>query len=407
MATKKVSSSSKDLKTSKKDKDGVDPNGAGTPVPAEPKKICLRSLDGSIYYGFVHDEEDKSFEAPLPVSSKDPIPPPRMIRLRHGEGISIGGQAHQPSFVQGHWKQDKLHGRATIKFPSGAHYSGDIVDNNFEGKGVYHWPEGHTYSGDWVYNKMHGSGVFTHAKGLEYEGIFHNNYFLQLGTYVDPFLSAEQLKEDVQLREQAVKMRAETAHAHRNIVKIYHAKSTEQVTAAIAHIMAKNRTPLILETSTANVSFLGELQSVATDVLDLRDIAYKQLHKMDIKREVREKVARALSDGGLLLLNLDDSEVEYTEVYDPDLYELYNPCWFPKKIWQPDAMKNKEVWRKVLGVESDDPVEISPNYKFGVWSKYRLDKEASDATNQVKIERRFRHSIPLYHMAVILYDSSS
>ena len=74
-----------------------------------------------------------------------------------------------------------------------------------------------------------------------------------------------------------------------------------------------------------------------------------------------------ISEGGALLINLDESEVAYEEAFYPDLKEFYDSAGFNTTTWSRDQVKRKEVHSK-MNIE-----EVSESYVLGVWSKVKLN----------------------------------
>ena len=47
----------------------------------------------------------------------------------------------------------QMHGRGTLKHPSGALYEGEFKDNMYHGTGTYTFPDGSTYKGQFHENR--------------------------------------------------------------------------------------------------------------------------------------------------------------------------------------------------------------------------------------------------------------
>lgn len=63
---------------------------------------------------------------------------------------------------------------------------------------------------------------------------------------------------------------------------------------------------------------------------------------------VKQGMAQSIAEGGLFIINIDDSPVKYDSLYDPDLKEFYSRSHFPSQIMHPDQFGIKEVYQKVL-----------------------------------------------------------
>lgn len=47
---------------------------------------------------------------------------------------------------------------------------------------------------------------------------------------------------------------------------------------------------------------------------------------------VKKQLAKVMAEGGTFVINIDDSDVLYESLYDPDLKEFYNNSSFPSQI---------------------------------------------------------------------------
>lgn len=105
--------------------------------------------------------------------------------------------------------------------------------------------------------------------------------------------------------------------------------------------------------------------------------------------EVKNGLAKAIVEGTCFLISIDDSEVPYEHIYDPDFKEFHSKENFPAKIFSLKEFKVKEVYQKVL---RDTPYERSVyNERFTVllWSKYRQEDEFSLNKMRDRLERKF------------------
>ena len=63
---------------------------------------------------------------------------------------------------------------------------------------------------------------------------------------------------------------------------------------------------------------------------------------------VKQGLAQSIAEGGIFIINIDDSPVKYESLYDPDLKEFYSRSHFPTQIMHPDQLAIKEVYSKIL-----------------------------------------------------------
>lgn len=118
------------------------------------------------------------------------------------------------------------------------------------------------------------------------------------------------------------------------------------------------RVPLILSSKSyyTNLKELKEnLKKSSEGELDLLEFDLRQFSKwkgtgrsLKAFKELKGNLARLLAKGGLLVINIDDSDVEYSELYDPDLREFYRADCFPSQILERENLKIYEVFKKVV-----------------------------------------------------------
>ncbi|XP_060937015.1 MORN repeat-containing protein 2 [Limanda limanda] len=80
----------------------------------------------------------------------------------------------------GEWRQDKMHGKGTLQYPSGVMYKGEFKDNMLHGMGTYTFQDGSKYKGQFIKNRLEGDGSFTNTKGVVWTGEFHGKDALDL-----------------------------------------------------------------------------------------------------------------------------------------------------------------------------------------------------------------------------------
>ncbi|CAG9464701.1 unnamed protein product [Pedinophyceae sp. YPF-701] len=138
---------------------------AAPEVPQEPPK----PLEGKFHYpsGATYEGEYmhrlKEGETAVPEGETRP-------RYRHGKGTFIEGDYK----YEGNWEDDKMCGKGSFVFASGARYDGEFKDNKYHGTGTYKWSDGRQYEGGWEEGKMHGKGVYLDREGHRWEGQFFN-----------------------------------------------------------------------------------------------------------------------------------------------------------------------------------------------------------------------------------------
>ena len=61
----------------------------------------------------------------------------------------------------GQWKNGLPHGKASITFPNGDIYVGNMAVGEKSGKGILKQVSGYSYEGGWMNNRRHGDGIST------------------------------------------------------------------------------------------------------------------------------------------------------------------------------------------------------------------------------------------------------
>lgn len=87
------------------------------------------------------------------------------------------------------------------------------------------------------------------------------------------------------------------------------------------------------------------------------------------KQAFSEMTRAALIEGGVLIINLDESENPFPYAFYPDLKEFYDSAGFNSNTWSRETMKRAEVHSRVTGGT------ISEEYLLVVWSKMKLGQQ--------------------------------
>ena len=70
----------------------------------------------------------------------------------------------------GEWKDDKRNGKGTMSVVGGWKYDGDWKDDSFDGKGTYTFSKGGEYVGEFKNNNFNGQGTMSYSDGTKYVG---------------------------------------------------------------------------------------------------------------------------------------------------------------------------------------------------------------------------------------------
>jgi hypothetical protein len=68
-------------------------------------------------------------------------------------------------------------------------------------------------------------------------------------------------------------------------------------------------------------------------------------------------------EGGTFIINIDDSDVLYESLYDPDLKEFYCNSSFPSQIMNLTQLGIKEVYQRVLSGTQYSGKPLSSDFK--------------------------------------------
>eukprot|EP00828_Plagiopyla_frontata_P042863 TRINITY_DN6534_c0_g1_i1.p1 TRINITY_DN6534_c0_g1~~TRINITY_DN6534_c0_g1_i1.p1 ORF type:complete len:250 (+),score=29.68 TRINITY_DN6534_c0_g1_i1:326-1075(+) len=168
--------------------------------------------------------------------------------------------------------------------------------------------------------------------------------------------------------------------------------------------VANNRIPMVLSSKQFLLTkdeFVKNYKQINQNNIyefSLRDI-YAEFKTKGNCQEYLDQVKQALSNvlvnGETFLINLDETEQIYEEIYDPDLKQFYSPTHFPSQIWFLSQLKLPEVYEQILaGTANKSITKINPNFQVIVWSKFRIDQNIEMNRVLNKFERRFSSFIP-------------
>eukprot|EP01016_Furgasonia_blochmanni_P025115 TRINITY_DN2707_c0_g1_i28.p1 TRINITY_DN2707_c0_g1~~TRINITY_DN2707_c0_g1_i28.p1 ORF type:complete len:132 (-),score=50.59 TRINITY_DN2707_c0_g1_i28:262-657(-) len=123
---------------------------------------------------------------------------------------------------------------------------------------------------------------------------------------------------------------------------------------------------------------------------------------------VKNGLARVLTHGEIFVINVDDTEHKYEEIYDPDLREFYHPERFPSQIFNLEDLKRREVYEKIISGTGDWLAnELSKPFHIILWSKYKIDEELETKKIIEKFERRFSSILPVPKLDLLLLSDES
>lgn len=109
-------------------------------------------------------------------------------------------------------------------------------------------------------------------------------------------------------------------------------------------------------------------------------------------------------NGQIFVVNLDDTEQEYEEIFYPDLRDFYSQKAFPVQIWNIEELSKNVVFEKILlGSENNMKLTISKDFNIIAWTKYKIDQNVEPKMIIDKIERHFQSIIPIIKIDFIMF----
>lgn len=372
---------------------------------------CYKFPDGNIYYGEVAYMNPQGVIVTNPVELNDENIKKDLKLVRHGNGVQLflTNETKNECKYEGSWEKDKKKGRGTAHFTDGSIYEGDFDNDVFEGMGKFIWKAGHVYIGAWKQGRMEGEGEFKHQDGHILRGIFKNNYMYdkEKNIFLNPFLSAES-SEDFKLENQKYSeiLKKNKVKFTKDNIKIVF--GNDEIISLMDDCIKSNMTPLLVRTVERMVdkeeifSYLP-YEHVEIDLkyyyIKLREYSIDSPEINTVYDEIKKKFIDAMTNGKFLILNFDDCQIQYDELFNPDLKEIYGNFMFSPLMWEPLKFAEPSIFSAHVFGRRD--LKFNPNFKFIVYSKFLItDVNAKEEELKEIIEKKFGKSFPLKHMNV-------
>ena len=267
---------------------------------------------------------------------------PKAQLIKHGFGVYIYSKKDGVAVgrYEGGWEKDKKSKTGKMHYDDGSVYSGGWKEDQRSDTGSMVWSDGSSYDGSWRRDRFEGPGHFKRIDGGEMKGLFRCNYFIDNETLRNPFLTEGETERFLKARKDVVKLKEKIAKIKVGFFKRAGGANLQEISKYIAESNGNNRVPLLFSTTDSHSSladFCKEYTSVNgrnTHNFDLRRI-YTLNHedRIKYKAEVRKELVDALNNGGLFLINLDESETAYDQIFYPDIKEFYDSESLPSHIW--------------------------------------------------------------------------
>ena len=232
-------------------------------------------------------------------------------------------------------------------------------------------------------------------------------YDKEKNIFLNPFLNADDSEnfkiENGKYSEILLKNRIQ--FTEKNIKIVY---GNDEIISLMDDCIKNNMTPLLVRTIERMVnkseifSYLP-YEHVEIDLkyyyIKLREYSIDSPEINTVYDEIKKKFIDAMTNGKFLILNFDDCQIQYDELFDPDLKEIYGNFMFTPLMWQPQ--KFAEPANFSAHVHGRRDLKYNPNFKFIVYSKYLIsDITANEKQLKTIIEKKFGKCFPLKYMNV-------
>lgn len=125
-------------------------------------------------------------------------------------------------------------------------------------------------------------------------------------------------------------------------------------------------------------------------------------------RQTKEELADCMGDGGLFVLNIDDSpETVWEDKYDPSLYEFYRADSLPMQLTCYNELRALECCSRVFkGTKHQAKKRLHPGFFVMIWSAYAIQEELDSSTMRRRVEERFEVGFQIPQMDVLILNFS-
>ncbi|GAX16396.1 hypothetical protein FisN_10Hh371 [Fistulifera solaris] len=131
------------------------------------------AIKTAVYEGGYNSKGEKHGEGVMAWSNGDVFKGAFVNDKRCGHGtIEFNGVNQDGGEYVGEWRDDKMHGDGTRRYPNGDMYVGNFDEGKREGEGRFYFSNGDMYFGQWKNNQMHGPGHYYFSSGTRFEGMF-------------------------------------------------------------------------------------------------------------------------------------------------------------------------------------------------------------------------------------------
>lgn len=89
---------------------------------------------------------------------------------------------------------------------------------------------------------------------------------------------------------------------------------------------------------------------------------------------MKDRLVECMVGGGLFIISIDDSEVHYEELSEPDLSDFFNGKILPRGLLELKTFKDRENFSKVLEGTEFEGEDLHEEFRIAVWTRLRIDE---------------------------------
>jgi hypothetical protein len=224
----------------------------------------------------------------------------------------------------------------------------------------------------------------------------------ELNNFVNPFLPTDNLyvfKEQNCLYQNLCEVN-QIQFTEKNIKFVY---EKEELCSLIKETINNNLTPLIIRTVEKRIDKNDLFNSISNDYVEI-DLKYYYLKLRkcelvsaqikEVYNEIKEKFMDAFTNGKLLILNFDDCQEVYNNLFNPSIKEIYGNYMFNPLMWTPKTFFEGENF--LSHVHGNKDLKLNENFKFIVYSRFLIeDVNANEENIKQIVENNFGKDFPL------------
>lgn len=106
------------------------------------------------------------------------------------------------------------------------------------------------------------------------------------------------------------------------------------------------------------MALLRQKVSSVIEEVDLRktSLEYREPKaKKVVAAKIKQVFIKVMKAGGILLLNIDDSDAAYNDLYDPEFGSMFGGRLVYQNMWTPESMLQKKMWSSYVGTDEAPP----------------------------------------------------